>query len=113
MACPESRTEDGFETQFGTNHLGHFLLFQLLKSALLTSSMPSFHSRVISLSSSAHRNCPIQLDDLNLLKTGYNPFKACAQARTAKIYLANEVERRYGSHGLHAYSVMPGVAVKD
>ena len=54
MATPEGRTEDGFETQFGTNHVGHFLLFQLLKPALLASSTPSFNSRVVSLSDVPH-----------------------------------------------------------
>ena len=51
MACPESKTRDGFETQLGVNHFGHFLLFQLLKDSLLTSSSNEFPSRVVSLSS--------------------------------------------------------------
>ena len=50
MATPEGRTEDGFELQFGTNHMGHFLLFHLLKPALLASSTPAFNSRVVSIS---------------------------------------------------------------
>jgi NAD(P)-dependent dehydrogenase (short-subunit alcohol dehydrogenase family) len=108
MACPDSRTKDGFETQFGTNHLGHFLLFELLKETLLASSTPAFNSRVVSLSSSGHRQSPILFDDLDLSKGGYEPFKAYGQSKTANIYLANEIERRYGSQGLHATSVMPG-----
>lgn len=59
MACPEGKTKDGFETQFGTNHVGHFLLFQLLKPALLASSTPSYNSRavgtILALLQSPHR----------------------------------------------------------
>ena len=51
MACPEGATKEGFETQFGVNHLGHFLLFQLLKDRLLASASPSFPSRVVCVSS--------------------------------------------------------------
>lgn len=51
MATPEGRTQDGFETQFGTNHLGHFTLFYLLKPILLASSTPEFNSRVVNVSS--------------------------------------------------------------
>ncbi|KAK7420368.1 hypothetical protein QQX98_002791 [Neonectria punicea] len=54
MATPEGRTKDGFETQFGINHVGHFLLFELLQSTLLASSTPAFNSRVVVLSSLAH-----------------------------------------------------------
>ncbi len=63
---PKGRTRDGLERQFGINHLGHFLLFNLLCPALLASSTPSFHSRVVVLSSTAHRNGVIHFDDLQL-----------------------------------------------
>lgn len=108
MACPEGQTKDGFETQFGTNHVAHFLLFQLLKPALLASSTPAFHSRVVSLSSSGHRYSPVLLTDLNLKARGYDKWVAYGQSKTANIYLATEIERRYGSRGLHATAVMPG-----
>jgi len=65
MACPEGTTKDGFESQFGTNHLGHFLLFYLLKDILIASSTATFNSRVISLSSSAHQYSPVLFDDLD------------------------------------------------
>lgn len=55
MACPEGRTADGFELQFGTNHLAHFLLFQLLKPLLLKSATPEYGSRVVNVSSTGHR----------------------------------------------------------
>ena len=61
MATPEGKTADGWETQFGTNHLAHFLLFQQLLPTLLASSTPSFHSRVIAVSSWGHGLCSRQL----------------------------------------------------
>lgn len=108
MATPEGRTADGFETQFGTNHLAHFLLFQLLKPTLLASSTPGFNSRVVCLSSSGHRGAGIQFDDYNFEKGDYAPWTAYGQSKTANIYMANEIERRYGAKGLHGLSVMPG-----
>jgi NAD(P)-dependent dehydrogenase (short-subunit alcohol dehydrogenase family) len=108
MATPEGRTKDGFETQFGINHLGHFLLFQLVKVALLASSTSEFSSRVISVSSSAHRAGPVRFDDINFEKEPYNMWSAYGQSKTANIYFANEIERRYGSQGLHALSLHPG-----
>ena len=57
MASPEGKTKDGFETQFGVNHLAHHLLFQLLKPALLASAAPGFCSRVVCLSSVGERTC--------------------------------------------------------
>ncbi|DBA85710.1 TPA: hypothetical protein ACH3X1_005282 [Trebouxia sp. C0004] len=109
MACPEGHTKEGFETQFGTNHAAHFLLFQLLKPALLASSTPELNSRLVSVPSSGHEYSGILFDDLNLKKQGYDMWKAYRQSKTANVYLANEIDRQYGSKGLHANPVMPGV----
>ena len=108
MATPQATTADGFESQLGTNHLSHFLLFQLLKPLLLSSSTPSSSSRVICLSSSGHRTHGILFSDYNFSSTPYNPWIAYGQSKTANIYMANEVDRRYGARGIHAMSVMPG-----
>ena len=108
MEIPEEKTEDGFEKQFGTNHLGHFLLFQLLKPALLASSTPEFQSRVVSVSSLGHRYNDIDLDNIMLEGGAYVPSRAYAHSKIGNIYLANEIERRYGSRGLHATSLHPG-----
>ncbi|GIK05910.1 hypothetical protein Aspvir_010024 [Aspergillus viridinutans] len=109
MATPEGRTEDGFETQFGTNHLGHFLLFELLKPILLRSVTPQFHSRVVGVTSSAHRKSGIRFGDLHFELGGYDPALAYAQSKTANIYMMNEIERRFGGRGLHGLSVHPGL----
>lgn len=107
MYTPDGKTADGFETQFGTNHLGHFLLFELLKPTLLASSTAEFHSRAIFLSSIAHRSSEVDFDNLN--QDGkHSPWIAYAQSKTANLWTANEIERRYGSRGLHAWSVQPG-----
>ncbi|KAH7388657.1 hypothetical protein BKA66DRAFT_415164 [Pyrenochaeta sp. MPI-SDFR-AT-0127] len=107
MATPEGTTEDGFETQFGTNHLAHFLLFQLLKRALLSSSTPSFNSRVVAVSSLAHRYNAPNLS--NIMLTGeYEANRAYSHSKTANIWFANEIDRKYGSQGLHALSLHPG-----
>jgi NAD(P)-dependent dehydrogenase (short-subunit alcohol dehydrogenase family) len=109
MATPEGKTKDGFETQFGTDHVAHFYLFQLLKDALLRSSTPSFPSRVVSVSSIGHRAGPVRFEDYNFQEpNSYNEWVAYGQAKTANIYMANEIERRYGSKGLHATSLHPG-----
>jgi NAD(P)-dependent dehydrogenase (short-subunit alcohol dehydrogenase family) len=108
MACPEGRTADGFETQFGTNHLAHFLLIQLLLPTLVKSSAPDFKSRVVVLASTGHRMGGIHLDNLNL-EGEYNPWSAYGQSKTANIYTATELNRRYGSQGVNAWSVHPGL----
>ncbi|KAL8905169.1 MAG: hypothetical protein Q9207_002796 [Kuettlingeria erythrocarpa] len=109
MAVPNfEKTADGFESQFGTNHLAHFLLFELLKPILLASSTPEMNSRVVSLSSSGHRAGPVRIGDYNFERGSYSPWAAYGSSKTANIYLPNEIERRYGSKGLHGLSVMPG-----
>lgn len=112
MASPQGKTKDGFELHLGTNHLAHFLLFQLLKSALLSSSTPGFSSRVVSLASTGHRGSPIQFDNLHFEKPGsYNAFVANGQAKTANLYFGLEVERRFGAAGLRGLAIHPGLVV--
>lgn len=102
-------TKDGHELQFGVNHLAHFLFFELLKPALLAATTPDFHSRVVSVSSTGHIIGGINdADNYNYQKGGYQPWTAYAQSKTANIYMANEIERRYGAQGLHATSLHPG-----
>lgn len=131
MATPRGdRTEDGFEMQFGTNHLGHFLLVQLLlpvmlRSATVTTTSPTGSKReeegeygdgegvrIIGVTSSAHRHATINFNDLNLetlSEETYNiPQLAYAQSKTANIYMMNEIERRFGARGVHGLSVHPG-----
>lgn len=109
MATPEGKTKDGFETQFGTNHVGHFYLFQLLKDILLASATPDFPSRVVSVSSFGHRAGEVRFDDYNFEQEGsYHPWTSYGQAKTANIYFSNELERRYGSKNLHSTSLHPG-----
>lgn len=108
MATPKGTTKDGFESQFGTNHIAHFYLFQLLKDTLLASSTPDFPSRVVAVSSIGHRCGPVRFHDYNFEQEEYNPWVSYGQAKTANIYFANEIERRYGSRGLHATSLHPG-----
>jgi len=107
---PEGTTVDGYETQFGTNHLGHFLLFQLLRPMLLSSSTPTFASRIINVTSGSHRDSPINFFNLNL-KGIYTPRLGYAQSKTANILMANQMERLYGSKGLHGLSVHPGCII--
>lgn len=110
MAVPDLQlTKDGHELQFATNHLAHFLLFQLLKPALINGGSPEFHSRVVNVTSAGHRLHSInESDNYNFEKGGYDGWLSYAQSKTANIYMANEIDRRYGSNGLHATSVHPG-----
>ena len=110
MATPEGRTKDGFETQFGVNHVAHFLLFHLLKDALLASSTAEFNSRVVVVSSNGHTRSPVVFDNLSMEK-GYDKFLAYAVSKTANVHMALEIDRRYGIHGLHATAVHPGAVV--
>ena len=111
MAVPQlEKTKDGFESQFGTNHVAHFLLFDLVKDALMRSSTPEFNSRVVTVSSAGHRRAGIRPNsDYGFSEEGsYNPWGAYGQSKTANIYMANSIDREYGSRGIHALSTHPG-----
>jgi NAD(P)-dependent dehydrogenase (short-subunit alcohol dehydrogenase family) len=109
MATPFGRTADGFELQFGTNHLGHFLLTNLLLPTLVTSSP----SRIVNLSSGAHRRGGINWDDPNYHQREYAPWEAYGQSKSANILFAMELDRRLGARGVHAFSVHPGVIATE
>jgi NAD(P)-dependent dehydrogenase (short-subunit alcohol dehydrogenase family) len=102
MACPRGRTADGFETQFGTNHLGHFLLVNRLAPLLRSGS------RVVSLSSAGHRFSDVDLDDPNFERTPYTEFGAYGRSKTANILFAVEFDRRHKLKGVRATAVHPG-----
>ncbi len=105
MASPFGKTTDGFETQFGTNHLGHFLLTALLTPALLKAAP----SRVVNLSSAGHRMSPVIFDDINYREREYNKWMSYGQSKTANILHAVELDRRLADSGVRAYAVHPGV----
>lgn len=104
MACPFGRTADGFETQFGTNHLGHFELTRLLEPAFLAGDSP----RVICLSSAAHGIADVDLDDPNFDRTDYDPWVAYGRSKTANALHALALARRLADQGVLAFSVHPG-----
>jgi NAD(P)-dependent dehydrogenase (short-subunit alcohol dehydrogenase family) len=103
-------TVDGVEEQFAVNYLGHFLLFLLLRPALLKAAEEGKDgARVVGVSSSGHRQGSVNLEDLNWKSEGsYNPWLAYGAAKTAVILMCNEIERRYGATGLHGISLNPG-----
>ncbi|KAL7917749.1 hypothetical protein ACQKWADRAFT_305945 [Trichoderma austrokoningii] len=109
-----SLTEDGIEAQFSANYLGFFLLFQLLKQAMLTSITQDLHSRVVIVASSAHRATNIPKNgNYSLEKSEYIPETAYNNSKLAAVHLANKLDRLYGSEGLHATSVHPGAIHTD
>ncbi|XP_016107802.1 retinol dehydrogenase 12-like isoform X2 [Sinocyclocheilus grahami] len=106
--CPYSTTADGFETQFGVNHLGHFFLTFLLMD-LLKHSAPS---RVINVSSLAHPMGKIHFEDLNSEKS-YHPVKAYVQSKLANILFTRELATRVEGSSVTVYSLHPGVVQSE
>ncbi|KAM7190490.1 putative short-chain dehydrogenase [Rhypophila sp. PSN 637] len=99
MGTPKSTTVDGFERQLAVNHLAHFTLTALLPT-LIKSSTSTFNSRVVNLTSSAHRDSSIVWDDINLSEPdAYEPYRAYGQSKTANIWTANYIDRVYGPKG--------------
>jgi NAD(P)-dependent dehydrogenase (short-subunit alcohol dehydrogenase family) len=103
MACPQGKTSDGFETQFGTNHLGHFVLINRLASLLRRGA------RVVNLSSAGHRFADVDLDDPNFERTAYQPFVAYGRSKTANVLFSVGLDRRLNGKGVRATAVHPGV----
>ena len=92
MATSQGKTADGFESQFGTNHLAHFLFIHLVKDVMLASSTPEFHSRVVNVSSSGHMAGEVQPGNYGFESGNYTPWAGYGQSKTADIYMANEIE---------------------
>ena len=102
MACPKGVTADGFETQFGTNHLGHFVLVNRITSLMRPGS------RLVNLASSGHRFSDVDLEDPNFEHTPYTEFGAYGRSKTANILFAVEFDRRHKARGVRATAVHPG-----
>lgn len=105
MACPLGRTAQGFELQLGTNHLGHFLLTCLLAPALLAAAP----SRVVVLSSGAHKISGVDFDDINYDNRDYEKWQAYGQSKTANALFALALDDRLKDRGVRAFSVHPGM----
>ncbi|CAG9107337.1 unnamed protein product [Plutella xylostella] len=108
MMCPKGETEDGFEIQFGTNHLAHFL-FTLL---LLPKIIKSTPARIVTVSSKAHTRYGINFDDLNYKKRRYNAAEAYSQSKLANVLFSRELAKKLKEHnieGVNTYSLHPGV----
>ena len=102
MATPKGKTADGFETQFGTNHLGHFVFVNRIASLIKPGG------RLVNLSSTGHHRSDVDLDDPNFERTEYAPFTAYGRSKTANVLFAMEFDRRHKAKGIRATAVHPG-----
>lgn len=102
MATPLGHTTDGFETQFGTNHLGHFVFVNRIASLLGSGS------RLINLSSAGHRFSNVDLDDPNFERTAYDSFVSYGRSKTANILFSVAFDQRHRKRGVRAAAVHPG-----
>ncbi len=102
MATPFEHTSDGFERQFGTNHLGHFVLVNRIASLIRRGG------RLINLASSGHRFSNVDLEDPNFERTPYEPFVAYGRSKTANILFAVAFDQRHRGRGVRAAAVHPG-----
>ncbi|AYF26192.1 SDR family NAD(P)-dependent oxidoreductase [Micromonospora tulbaghiae] len=104
MASPEMRTEQGWEMQFATNHLGHFALATGLRPALAAAD----GARIVSVSSAAHLRSPVVFSDIHFRQRPYDPWLAYGQSKTANVLFAVEATRRWADDGIHTNALMPG-----
>src|SRR5258708_28203197 len=102
MACPQGKTQDGFETQFGTNHLGHFVFVNQLVPLLNPGA------RIVTLSSAGHQLSDVDLEDPNFERTPYQAFTAYGRSKTANILYAVALDSRLKGRGVRATSIHPG-----
>jgi len=102
MACPQGKTQDGFETQFGTNHLGHFVLVNRLIPLLKSGG------RIVNLSSAGHQISDVNLEDPNFERTEYQPFTAYGRSKTANVLYAVALDSRLKARGVRATAIHPG-----
>jgi NAD(P)-dependent dehydrogenase (short-subunit alcohol dehydrogenase family) len=102
MRTPFGHTVDGFETQFGTNHLGHFVLVNRIASLIAPGG------RLVNVSSAGHRYSDVDLDDPNFEHAPYDPMIAYGRSKTANILFAVEFDRRHRAHGVRATALHPG-----
>ncbi|MEU4092611.1 SDR family NAD(P)-dependent oxidoreductase [Streptomyces sp. NPDC026673] len=107
MMTPETRTPEGWELQFATNHLGHFALATRLHPALAAAG----RARVVSLSSVAHLRCPVHFDDIHFRQRPYDPGLAYAQSKTANVLFAVEAHHRWAGDGITVNAVHPGAVL--
>lgn len=109
MACPKSYTIDGFETQFGTNHMGHFALTIGLLPALKEAyKQTGRNSRVVNVSSLAHMYSDVIFEDINFKNREYDAFKSYGQSKTANILFSIALTEHYSKDGIFSNALMPG-----
>jgi NAD(P)-dependent dehydrogenase (short-subunit alcohol dehydrogenase family) len=104
MAAPLTRTPEGWELQFATNHLGHFGLATGLHRALARAG----GARIVSVSSAAHLRSPVVFDDINFQNRQYEPWSAYGQSKTANVLFAVDATRRWAGHGILVNALHPG-----
>jgi len=104
MAPPLTRTPEGWELQFATNHLGHFALATRLHRALAAAG----GARIVSVSSTGHLNSPVIFEDIHFREREYDPWQAYGQSKTANVLFAVEATRRWAGDGIFANALMPG-----
>mgnify|MGYP003649498118 CR=1 FL=1 len=108
MACPHMTTSDGLEMQFGTNHIGHFLLTNLLTPALVKAAKAGGDVRIVNLSSRGHHFDTVHFDDPHFETRDYDKWASYGQAKTANIMFSVGLEKRLADKGVHSLAVHPG-----